>query len=1205
MRQRFVALLPSPWRRWGRPAARRAGGAAQNAAGRACPPYLSGAADFAAAAIRNPNPPTPFSKGGLQNTYRTALPLLLLFGLTMLATLASAAATPYKPGELLVKFTAPLRRASATAERAAVRARAGAQVRTTLPLTGIEVWQMAAAGTDMLAVAKVVAAEPAIAYATPNYYVRLLRLPNDPRFNEQWGLHNTGQSGGVAGVDIDAPAAWEISTGNDVVVAVTDTGVNYTHPDLISNMWHNPGEVPNDGIDNDLNGYVDDVYGIDTADGDCDPMDDDGHGSHCAGIIAAVGNNAQGVAGVCWNARIMALDFFDSRGWGEEANGIKCIEYAIQSGARVISASWGGDPYNQAMFDAIDLARVSNVLFVAGAGNDSTDNDIKPFYPSSYTNDNIVAVAASTPTDALASFSCYGTNSVDLAAPGYEILSTVLFSDYGYKNGTSMATPFVTGAAALLLSVQRDLAYPKLKQALLDNVDHGPAFAHKLLSGGRLNVYKALLSLLPVVEFDRSAVFTGERTVLTLYDPSLTGAVAHAIALVSSAGDWEPLTLHERSAGGFIFTNAMPVGLGPVVTNNGILEGGDATQLLALHADTLHGGTVTGRAVISLALDITITSTPLYVALQQQNFNVAGFNNGTVPVQMAVSNAVTGARAAFSATNGWIAPAIALAAGTNTVIVSGTNSFGFADAATVVLILCGPSGATNYVATSGAHVWPYLAEAQAATSFAAAVAATFHGNLVLAASGSYPVVNLLIDKAATFKSSAGAAATILDAGGLGRALTFNVPAVMDGFTVQNGTGSNGGGIYLGAGTLLNVVAVSNRAQANGGGIYCARDAHLSNCTARANRAWRGAGVFLDYGSAAYDSSANANVAGDRGGGFYCFYATLADSRSHGNYATNRAGGAYCADGSTVTRCILSNNWTKQMGGGAYCYGGMLNNSLVCFNTSDSQAGGVYAERGCEVNNTLVYGNTSKIFGGGIYGKYGVVNNCTIVSNRAVSFGGGVFADPLSIRNSIIYYNTAPNGANFYATTFDAAACCTTPALTGVPTVTNSPQFCAWEQYDLRLRASSPCRNAGNNSYAPGTTDVAGQLRIVESIVDIGAYEFALGGLQCAFDAVPAFGPAPLSVTLSAEAWGTNVNGLVYAWDFEADGTIDTNGSGVAVIEHTYTNEQSYAVALSVATSDGATGTYLRTHYIDAVPEPMLSGMLLLLALCTLRVRIKR
>ncbi|MCX7002377.1 MAG: PKD domain-containing protein, partial [bacterium] len=627
---------------------------------------------------------------------------------------------------------------------------------------------------------------------------------------------------------------------------------------------------------------------------------------------------------------------------------------------------------------------------------------------------------------------------------------------------------------------------------------------------------------------------------------------------------------------------------GPVVTNNGILEGGDATQLFALHADTLHGGTVTGRAIISLALDITITSTPLYVALQQQNFTVAGFNNGTVPVQMAVSNTVTGARAAFSATNGWVAPAIPLAAGTNVVIVSGTNTFGFADAATVVLILCGPSGATNFIATSGTHVWPYLAEAQAATSFAAAVAATFHGNLILVASGSYPVVNLLIDKAATFKSSAGAAATILDAGGRGRALTFSMPAVMDGFTVRHGTGSNGGGIYLGVGTLLNVMAVSNRAQANGGGIYCGRDARLSNCTARANSAARGGGIYLDYGAAAQRCVAAGNIAYDRGGGAYCFYSSLADSSVHGNYATNRAGGVYCADGSTITRCVLSNNVTRQMGGGAYCNGATLNDSLVCFNASDSQAGGVYAERGCEVNNTLIYGNIAKIFGGGIYGKYGVVNNCTIVSNRAVSFGGGVFADPLSMRNSIIYYNTAPNGANFYATAFDAAAyaaCCTTPTLAGVPTVTNLPRFCGWEQYDLRLRASSPCRNTGNNSYAPGATDVAGQPRIAESIVDIGAHEFALGSLQCAFDGVPAFGPAPLSVTLSAEAWGTNLNGLVYAWDFEADGTVDTNGSNLAIVEHTYTNDQTYAVALRVASSDGATGAYLRTAYIDVVPEP--------------------
>lgn len=1112
----------------------------------------------------------------------------------------AAAAPAYKAGELLVKFKPAARLVSAAQQRARVREQFRATQRDTLPLTGVEVWRMdVPANADMAALAHTVAADPAVLYAAPNHYLRLVRIPDDARFAEQWGLHNTGQSGGTPDVDIDAPEAWEIFSGNDIIVAVTDTGVNYSHPDLAANMWRNPGEIPGDGIDNDGNGYVDDIYGIDEADKDCDPMDDDGHGSHCAGIIGAVGNNALGVVGVNWRVRIMALDFFDSRGWGEEANAIKCIEYAIRHGARVISASWGGDPYNPALYDAIELAGRSNILFVAGAGNNAKNNDITPFYPSSYSNENIIAVAASDRNDAMAYFSCYGSNSVDLAAPGMEILSTVLFDQYGYKQGTSMATPFVTGAAALLLSIKPELSYAAVKKALLENVDRVPAFASQLLSGGRLNVYKAALAILPAVEFDRPTIFADETTLLTLYDPALSGAVAVAVQLVSSAGDSETLLLHERATGSFIFTNHILIDVGVVVTNNGILEGAHDTQLYALHPDTLHGGTVTGRAAISLALHITITTTPFYVAQQQQQFAVAGFNNGTVPVAMVVSNAMTGQQLSFVATNAWSAPPLTLIPGTNTLIVSGTNSFGFADSAFLTLVLCGPSGATNYVAQNGAHVWPFTSVATAATALPAAVEAAFHGNLVLISPGTYAVSNLQIDKAARVVGAAGAVNTVLDAGNAARCLTLTVPAIVDNITLRNGVSSNGGGAYLTAGMLVNVIALSNTAQANGGGVWLGKGARLSNCVMRANTANRGAGMFLDYGATATHCVASYNFAYDRGGGAYVWYGMLVHSLLHDNFATNRAGGVYVADGSEAAACIVSNNAVRQMGGGMYARVCLVNGCVISHNTADQQGGGVYAERGCELNNSLIYGNLSKSFGGGVYGKYGVVNHCTIVSNRAVHFGGGVFADPISIRNSIIYYNAAAFSTNFHATSFDGAANCVTPAIAAEGTITNPPAFRALEQFDLRLRMSSPCINAGSNAFAVGATDFAGQSRIVDGCVDIGAYEFAPSAIECVFDAAPAFGSSPLEVSFSAQVWGTNAASFLCAWDFDNDGTMDTNASALISVAHTYINEGVYSVALYAMTPDGATSSFVRVKAVEVVPEP--AGLVLLIVVGLVRL----
>ncbi|MGH2693244.1 MAG: S8 family serine peptidase [Actinomycetota bacterium] len=319
-----------------------------------------------------------------------------------------------------------------------------------------------------------------------------LTIPNDPSFEDLWGLHN------LSDTDIDAPEAWDISTGSDsVVVGVIDTGVAYNHPDLQSQMWTNPGDPTVNGVDEDGNGYVDDVHGINCIRGTGDPNDDNDHGTHVAGTIGAAGDNGVGVAGVNWDVSIMALKFLDRRGSGFTSDAIECLDYATDEGVHLTSNSWGGGGFSTALFDAINRARTSGDLFVAAAGNDGDNTDSSPHYPSSYNLDNIISVAATTQSDGLASFSNYGPNSVDLGAPGVGILSTVRNGGYDSFSGTSMATPHVAGAAALLWAADGSLSWTQVRDAIFDNVDVLTSLTGKVVTDGRLNLAEAIASLGP------------------------------------------------------------------------------------------------------------------------------------------------------------------------------------------------------------------------------------------------------------------------------------------------------------------------------------------------------------------------------------------------------------------------------------------------------------------------------------------------------------------------------------------------------------------------------------------------------------------------------------------------------------------------------------------------------------------------------------
>lgn len=346
-------------------------------------------------------------------------------------------------------------------------------------------------------------ANPNVRFAEPNYIVHADQFPaapNDKYRGELWGMHNIGQTSGTPNADINAPEAWNVTTGSpNVVIGVIDTGIDYNHPDLAANIWSNPGEIAGDGIDNDANGYIDDVRGWDFANNDNDPFDDNGHGSHVAGTIGAQGNNGLGVVGVNWQVKLMPLKFLGANGSGDTANATAAVLYAAKfkfggvNVVRVTNNSWGGGGKSVTMQNAIES---SGSVFVASAGNGATS---QVQYPAGYKNANIISVAATDHNDALATFSNFSSSWVDLAAPGVNIASTYK-GGYGVLSGTSMASPHVAGVAGLVLAATPGLTPASVKAAIMNSVDPVPGLAGKTVTGGRINAGRAVGSALVLTD---------------------------------------------------------------------------------------------------------------------------------------------------------------------------------------------------------------------------------------------------------------------------------------------------------------------------------------------------------------------------------------------------------------------------------------------------------------------------------------------------------------------------------------------------------------------------------------------------------------------------------------------------------------------------------------------------------------------------------
>lgn len=366
-------------------------------------------------------------------------------------------------------------------------------------------------GETKASAVKALAARSFVRTVEPNFIYRANRSPDDANYKDLWGLRNTGEldskmQKGLPRIDISAEDAWEITIGSKaVVVAVIDTGIDFSISDLKDNAWTNALEANGAaGVDDDANGYVDDIHGYDFAHDDGDATDDHSHGSHCAGTIGGRGNDGSGVAGVSWDVTLMAVKFLDENGSGNLANAVKAVDYARKNGAKIMSNSWGGGGESAILKKAIEDARDAGSLFVAAAGNDGSDNDESPTFPASYAVDNVLAVAAIDNRGELADFSNFGAATVHVAAPGVNILSTTP-SGLKFYSGTSMATPHVSGIAALVAAVGPTLSYTDLKNKIVSTVRKTKALSGKVSSGGLANAYSALTGQILPDEYDASA----------------------------------------------------------------------------------------------------------------------------------------------------------------------------------------------------------------------------------------------------------------------------------------------------------------------------------------------------------------------------------------------------------------------------------------------------------------------------------------------------------------------------------------------------------------------------------------------------------------------------------------------------------------------------------------------------------------------------
>ncbi|UCD52889.1 MAG: S8 family serine peptidase [Phycisphaerales bacterium] len=844
-------------------------------------------------------------------------------------------------------------------------------------------------------------AQADVQYAERNPIVSICAEPDDPLFDTQWALEK-----------IAAVQAWNTCQGSaEVVVAVIDTGVDYRHRDLAANAWHNEAELNGiPGRDDDENGYVDDIWGYNFIYNNAEPTDDQGHGTHCAGIIAAAGDNGLDVSGVCWKARIMPVKILGSDGDGNSADGAVAVYYAVANGADVISCSWGGPEPSELLAEALAYAHSQGVLLVAAAGNEDTD---ELFYPASYPD--IIAVAATGPNDQRWAFSNHG-EWVDVAAPGQAIISlrSVPTSGRGQSqytvelSGTSMAAPHVAGAAALLLSANPLLTTDEVREMLLSTGD--PIAMGICASDARVNVAQALQAAIPnqgMVRLDRQVYGQGADIGILLADWDLRGARTQAVAVESTSGDVETVHLAESTASLGVFRATVATDSGAPAAQDGGLQVRHGEDIVVRYEDADAGfadGDATVQAVARMdAEPPAVVETAVMMAGPVARVAVLATEPATAQIRYApvdddadvLTAAATDLREFHRVTLG------GLRAGAEYRFV-------------IELVDAGGNEVTADNAGAG---YTFLADVDANgfrvpevyPTIQAAVDDAWDGDTIWVADGTYAGPgNIEVDlrgKAIAVRSENGPATCVIDCQGKGSAFYIHsgedTRTVVDGFTVRNGYNDFGGGLLCAASspTITNCIFRDNKATRFGGGLcnWYAASPTITNCRFERNTCMapegRGGGMAnrRDCRPVVQNCTFIENDAPYAGGGL-------------DNYDESHA---------RVLDCHFESNTAG--------YGGAVTNWYRCratfkrctFEANQGDKGGaVHNRSGSDptFEQCLFFDNVAAQSGGAMlnFETKATLLNCTIAANRADLTGGGIDGGrrtTIYLANSIVWGNT--------------------------------------------------------------------------------------------------------------------------------------------------------------------------------------------------------
>ncbi|MHC4068612.1 MAG: S8 family serine peptidase [Planctomycetota bacterium] len=925
---------------------------------------------------------------------------------------------------------------------------------------------------------------PDVEYAELNYIVSICKTPNDPLYPLQWPLNNIGQyypdSGrfnpppGTPDSDIDAPQAWNIQTGTpNVIVAVIDTGVDYAHRDLDDNMWVNETELNGiEGVDDDGNGYIDDIYGYDFINLDSEPKDDNGHGTHCAGIIGAEGNNALDITGVSWNAKIMALKFLNENGTGTTTGAVNALYYATQNGADIISNSWGGGGYLQFMEEILNYAHSQGAIIVASAGNRNS-NSVS--YPAGY--ENVFSVAATNSSDDKAVFSNYG-DWVDIAAPGVDVLSlradgTSLGTTYDpfttIVSGTSMACPHVAGACALVISAFPQIQIDELQQAMMDLAD---LIEPGICASGRLNLYATMLRLLGpkgTIWLENDSYSCADIIEVKLFDTDLNSHGTAPITLSTNAGDLETVWLNEANSILGVFAGAILTDSGAPTTEDGILQVLHEQIITATYYDADDG---TGNPTTSTDTVQADCQPPVI-------FNVDIDVPGPEPTVIFETDEPTTARVLYAQmcpdSNYNMATAAILT--TEHVIkltsVLPTTDYYFIIEANDIVgnqSVDNNAGRCYSFTTDGPGNIYVPSQYQ---TIQEGIDRSWDTGIVWVADGTYTGHgNRDIDfkgKPITAKSENGPENCFIDCNATEtephRGFDFHseedINSILDGFTIKNG------------------YAAGSSSERNGGAVRCNNSSPtIKNCFFTNNYAQWDGGAIHDYNSSPIISNCiftNNSAIGNDGGAINNDLSSPVIKNC--TFSANSAfdwGAAVRSifySSPIINNCIFTAN--KADDGGA----------LFCFNASNATITNcTFAGNSARNGNTL--GTESREEPSSIY-----FSNCIIADDANQIWNNDDSTININYSNTKSPWSCIGN--------IDADPCFITLGYwadindPNIPVEPNDPNA-FWIDGDYHLLENSPCVDTGDPNYTtePNETDLDGKPRIINDRIDMGAYEFA-------------------------------------------------------------------------------------------------------------------